>query len=436
MYHPAAHDDGLRMALQDLRTGRWMSMRKLLAGTECWTLWTARTQVLAAAAAGSTVVQAWREEEPESTAALVMHTRVSVERTLRAHRTGHPRTAELAHEAWQACRVAVREAPADPVPWVCLLALAQVDRRRASAECATRPPEPLLPTGPWGLLEQADRRDPCNREAYHRMLQCLKTWSGDGRTDSVHFVRWVVSWAPRGASLLALPLYVSADLYRAQRRRAPGRALELHWITEHAVGDAERALHCWFDHADRATRSPLDLNYLAHALWAARLYDGAARVFEELGPYATPLPWAYRTGDPDRPELAEEEFLRARERCLAAATGTAGGRAPGRTPANGGSGGSGGSGEGEGEGASADGSGGGVGGSEGGRAAHADSGPGRGSEDAGDDAADAAEDADGSYGPYSPYEPHRARGPLGAPGRAGPRGPYGSVVPPPRVPTP
>src|SRR6478752_5311821 len=91
VYHPAGHDNELRAALQDLRTGRWVSMRNLLESTTDWALWTQRTQVLGAVAAGSDAVQAWRAEEPGSVIAVVMHARVVVERTVRAHREGHHR---------------------------------------------------------------------------------------------------------------------------------------------------------------------------------------------------------------------------------------------------------------------------------------------------------------------------------------------------------
>lgn len=43
-----------------------MSMRTLLADTAEWWQWTQRTQVLAAAAAGTDVVRAWLAEEPHS----------------------------------------------------------------------------------------------------------------------------------------------------------------------------------------------------------------------------------------------------------------------------------------------------------------------------------------------------------------------------------
>ena len=58
-YDPAGPDHALRAVLQEVRTGRWVAMRTLLAETTEWWLWTQRTQILAAAAAGSAVVRAW-----------------------------------------------------------------------------------------------------------------------------------------------------------------------------------------------------------------------------------------------------------------------------------------------------------------------------------------------------------------------------------------
>ncbi|MEU8825531.1 hypothetical protein [Streptomyces sp. NPDC048636] len=320
VYHPAGHDDGLRIAVQDLRTGRWISMRNLLAETPTWALWTQRTQVLAAVAAGSNVVDTWRTEEPRSVAALVMHTRVMVERAVRAHREGHQRTRELWQEAWESCRMAAHNSAADPVPWVCLLALAQLDGRQRMAEHRVDPPGPLLFPGPWGLLAEADRRDPYNREAYHRMLQFVyMRRAGGSLAEAVNFVQWVVSGAPEGSPLYVLPLYVHVERYREERGFE--KALDLHWATEDAARDANRALHGWFERADPMTSSLLDLNHLAHALWGGLQFPDAARVFKALGPYFTTLPWACRTTDPADRAQAEDTFLRARTRCLAGARG-------------------------------------------------------------------------------------------------------------------
>ncbi|QGV82148.1 hypothetical protein [Streptomyces ficellus] len=319
VYHPAGHDSALRGVLQDLRTGRWLSMAQLLtdtARTADRSLWTRRTQVLAAVAAGSDVVQAWRAEQPHSIAAAVMHARVSVERALRAHREGHSRTGELWTLAWEACRAAAQVAPADPVPWVGLLALAVLDDEQRMDEHRVRPPGPMLPPGPWGLLAEADKRDPHNREAYHRMLQFLYArHSGSGSlSEAVNFVQWAAASAPPGSALHVLPLYARVERYR--RERGQERALDLHWVAEDADRDADRALRNWFERTDPAAESILDLNYLAHALWGALRFDDAAGVFTVLGPYHTPQPWAYRTRDPGDQALAEELFLRARSRCL------------------------------------------------------------------------------------------------------------------------
>ncbi|MCX4820748.1 hypothetical protein OG883_12680 [Streptomyces sp. NBC_01142] len=318
VYHPAGHDNELRTVMQDLRTGRWLSMRNLLTTTTDWTRWTQRTQVLAAVAAGSDAVRAWRTEEPHSVAATVMHCRIVVERALRAHREGHQRTRELWHEAWEACRIAAHHAPEDPVPWVCLLALSQLDEDQRLDEHRMAPPGPMLFPGPWGLLAQADKRDPHNREAYHRMLQFVYARRTGGHlSEAVNFVQWAASSAPVGSSLLALPLYVRVERYR--RGKGNEKALDLHWVTDDAARDARRALHLWFDNVSPAGCSLLDLDHLAHALWGAHQFTDGARVFEALGPYYTTLPWAYRTRSPGDASLAEEMFLRARSRCLAAA---------------------------------------------------------------------------------------------------------------------
>lgn len=322
-FDPAGNDVALRAALQDLRTGRWMAMRGLLEDTRAWWQWTQRTQVLAAAAAGTDVVRAWLTEEPFSVPAVVMRARVAVERALRAHREGHRRTHELWIEAWDASQSATRTAPHDPVPWVCLLALAQLDKEQSWQEHRERAPEPLLPPGPWGLLAEADKRDPYNREAYHRMLQFLYIrGSGERLAEAVGYAQWASGTAPPGSALHVLPLYVRVERYR----RTSGRnaALDLHWVAEDAAREAQLALHAWFELSRPAERSLLDLNHLAHALWGALRFPDATRVFEALGPYWTPLPWAYRTADPaDRGQVVDV-FVQARTRSRAAS------RDPGR----------------------------------------------------------------------------------------------------------
>ncbi|EST35430.1 hypothetical protein M878_05875 [Streptomyces roseochromogenus subsp. oscitans DS 12.976] len=317
-YDPAGPDQALRAALQDLRTGRWMAMRALLADTAPGWQWTQRTQVLAAAAAGTDVVRAWLVEDPGSVHAAVMHARVGVERALRAQREKHLRTHELWIEAWDAAQSATRIAPRDPVPWVCLLALAQLDPEQRWEEHREAAPEPMLPPGPWGLLAEAGRRDPYNREAHHRMLQFLYARGGSGRlAEAAGYAQWAAGRAPAGSALHVLPLYVRVERYR--RDSGHDAALDLHWVAEDAAREAERALRSWFEQTHRAERSLLDLNHLAHALWGSLQFPDAARVFDAIGPYFTPPPWMYRTPDRGR---AVEVFTQARERCRAAADGS------------------------------------------------------------------------------------------------------------------
>ncbi|MFH8337077.1 hypothetical protein [Streptomyces sp. AM6-12] len=322
-YDPAGPDHALRAVLQELRTGRWVAMRTLLAETTEWWRWTQRTQILAAAAAGSDVVRAWLAEEPDSTHAAVMRARVGVERALRARRERHLRAHELWIEAWDAADTATRLAPHDPVPWICLLALAQLDPGQRWAEHRADAPEPHLVPGPWGLLAEAAERDPFNREAHHRMLQFLYARGGvDDRTradddcdrwaHAAGYARWAAARAPLGSALHLLPLYVRVERHRRARRP------DTHWATDTAVGEARSALHSWFEHAPPVRRAQPDLNHLAHALWAARQFTCAGRVFEAIGPYFSPLPWVYRVQGGGR---AVDVFTRARDHCRALAEG-------------------------------------------------------------------------------------------------------------------
>ncbi len=331
VYHPAGHDAELRFVVQELRAGRWVAMRNLLAGTADWAAWTRRTQVLAAVAAGTDTVRAWRSEEPHSLAATVMHARVAVERATRAHQKEHPQTAALWHEAWEACQVCAQQAPDDPVPWVCLLALAPLDRGQRMADHRLPPPGPMLFPGPWGLLGEVTKRDPANREAHQRMLQFV--YSRNERValpEAVNYAHWAIGSAPPGSPVHTLPLYVRVERYR--REGGQERALDMHWVTDDAIRDAQWALRNWFvpahlagsthsaDSAAPSESSLLDLSHLAHALWGAHQFQDAARVFRALGPYYAPLPWVHRLpgGQDDTMHAAQELFLQARARCLGA----------------------------------------------------------------------------------------------------------------------
>jgi len=325
VYSPAGFDNELRGTIEELRAGRWMAMRALLADTGAdWGRRTARTQVLGVVAAGSHLVEAWLREDPYSADAAVMAARVAVERAVRAHRERYRQAGEVEKEARQACYAAVERVPADPVPWICLLTLAQLDDRQERPEHRERAREPMLPPGPWGLLYRVGERDRYNREAHHRMLQFLHARAAGGlgsQAPAIDFVRWVSSWAPVGSPLLALPLYAYVEQYRRQIDTAHGGAgsgLRQQWAHEPIILDTRSALRGWFEHTDPAGESVSDLNHLAHALWAGHERPAAARVFDALGPYFTPYPWLHVTEYPDGPEPARTEFLRARSQSLGA----------------------------------------------------------------------------------------------------------------------
>ncbi|WP_234386639.1 hypothetical protein [Streptomyces sp. ERV7] len=318
VYHPAGFDQELRVVLADVQLGRWLAVRDLLARTGGdWALRTARTQVLAAAAARTDAVEAWLAEEPESGDAVVMRARVAVERTLQAHRAGEATVGVLEREARQACLLAAQRLPSDPVPWVCLLALAQVDVGLQWGEHWRPAWEEMLPAGPWGLLARVGERDQAgNREAFHRMLQFFYACPHTSVADAINFAQWVVSWAPVGSPLRMLPLYAYMESYWRHRQDGTLDPLQhRQWSREPVIHYVRRAFHGWNDRPANGT-SVVDLNYLAHALWAGHQYADAAKVFETLDRYATRLPWAYVCEDPSSPEWAVREFVRTRAQCL------------------------------------------------------------------------------------------------------------------------
>ncbi|MEV8037963.1 hypothetical protein [Streptomyces sp. NPDC086182] len=139
----------------------------------------------------SDVVTAWWKEEPDNADALMMWARVQTQRALKA-RCGAVTARVLLRsigDARRARRNAAQTLPNDPVQWVCRLALPQLDLDRRymhRPEHGAAPPEALPPPGPWPLLWEVVRRDPDNREGYHRMLQCFQA----RRQGALDFARW------------------------------------------------------------------------------------------------------------------------------------------------------------------------------------------------------------------------------------------------------
>lgn len=316
VYHPAGHDDELRVALVELQAGRWRTARELLGETGThWTLRTSRTQLLAVAAARSDVIGTWLAEEPSSYDAQLMAVRVAVERALRAHRQQHPQTLEFETKARRAALLAARRAPYDPVPWVCLVALAQIDTLQLRQDHRMRSTEPMLPSGPWRLLHEVNQRDPYNREAYHRVLQFLLALDGlraASLAAVVDFGWSVAGQHPVGSPLLLLPAYAQVE----QRRARVDPLWRRQWAEEPSLSYTLNAFHDWFRKAPPGLRSVTDLNHLSYALWAGHQYLEAAEVFEAMGPYAAREPWASVHDGAALADPGEALLLRARAESL------------------------------------------------------------------------------------------------------------------------
>ncbi|MCX4666477.1 hypothetical protein OG453_07315 [Streptomyces sp. NBC_01381] len=316
IYHPAGHDDELRDALVELQAGRWRAARDLLHDTSSdWLLRTSRTQVLAVAAARSDVVNVWRSEEPDSYDAQVMHARVLVERTLRAHRQQHAGAADFEDRARRIALQAAHRSASDPVPWVCLLALAQVDEEQRRPEHREWSSEPMLPSGPWRLLHEVNQRDAYSREAFHRMLQFMLAQDapqGASLAAIFDFGRWVASWAPVESPLLLLPVYAQVEQCRqllAQGRRDP--LWRRQWADEPAIGYTLKAFHEWFRKSDPSRQSVADLSHLAYALWVSHKFTEAAEVFSAIAPYGAREPWISVLEKQPSPPEGEALLLRA-----------------------------------------------------------------------------------------------------------------------------
>ncbi|MET8983424.1 hypothetical protein ABZX85_48485 [Streptomyces sp. NPDC004539] len=312
VYHPAGHDDELRVALVELRAGHWRAARDLLRVTgEGWALRTSRTQVLAVAAAGSDVVGVWLGEEPGCYDAWLMCARVAVERALRARRRGHPQALTLEVRARTAVWEAVRRGPSDPVGWVCLLALAQLDAGQVREEHRVVSGEGF-PSGPWGLLGEVERCDPFNREAYHRVVQFLlardcPVWSS---LAAVHdFGRYVTTQRPAASPLLLLPAHAYVE---RKRRGVTNRAWRFYWEDRSMLSCTLDAFHRWFRQVPPVERSVADLSLLAYALWAGGRLVEAAEVFGALEPYAAREPWASVYTGSSQADPGEALLLRAR----------------------------------------------------------------------------------------------------------------------------
>ncbi|MCP2310709.1 MULTISPECIES: hypothetical protein [Kitasatospora] len=288
--HPARDDRPLRAVCEDATMGRWDGPRDLIASTgRDWDRRVFRLQILARNGVRLRWAEAWASAEPYNPDALAMLAHVQA---LRAIVAAEPDDAAL-DEAWRTCLAAAEAAPADPSPWLVMMALVRT----------------LAPD--WNTLlelwHEVARRDPFNRESHHEVLAYLMPRKHGSTTVMFDWVRDRVQGVPDGSPLVVLLLVAQAEHYRYRQSQRSGVGVAIHpWME---CPDIDRVLERWW-HLRPAVRHANftdDANYLAHALSFAGRHREAHAVFEEIGPYAAKLPWAY-CGD------AEQLFQTHRER--------------------------------------------------------------------------------------------------------------------------
>jgi hypothetical protein len=319
---PVGADTDLRAALEDLKLGRYLATRDLLARTGLnWSLRTSRSQLLAAGAGNGGVFKLWLDEEPGSADAAMMWARVLTRAALAAHRKGKStefvgRAASLARDA---CSRAMELEPRCPVPWICLLHLTHFDpQARAPHQSWDLLGDTTMPhRGPWPILGQINWRHPGSREGHHRMREFFLHHCGP--ESAMDYTGWLVSRQQVNPGLLMLPLYALVDIYLAQHGHGQSGALRF-WQAEQVLYHACRARDGWFalvPPVERRWLPVMDLSYLAYVLVACG--EDARDVFEAMGPYAVSQPWQDVNTSLGRTYDWRTEFLHTRAYVLGAA---------------------------------------------------------------------------------------------------------------------
>jgi hypothetical protein len=308
VWHPAADDRDLASVCVEVRAGRYLSARELLAETrEDAGLRAHRSLVLASEAADSDLAERWLAEEPGPEAAL-MWARVAVLRVLRAADAQDERARALERIALNACERATTAAPFDPTPWVARLALTRLHAVHEPA------PQGLLtaPAGPWQLFSHVLRLDPFHREGHHRFLAYFFSRNGGSVNAAWDVAAFLGQRAPATSSLRLLPLVALVESYNPSRLLADRVWEQPQWRSA-----ALAIYQNWLPRVAGYRFTPvLDLAYLAHALVMAECPFEARAVLMAMGPYASRMPWCV-FGDP------VEQLSRARRSCGLPVPGTA-----------------------------------------------------------------------------------------------------------------
>ncbi|MFG3285902.1 hypothetical protein [Streptomyces sp. NPDC048111] len=294
-FDPDLGDRALTVARHDLLIGRWQGVRDLLRATgDNWPLRTHRIRALAGAAAGSSLVEAWRAAEPDSGDAAVLRAATEVTRVFNgaiAAGRGAGVDRDRVDVAVMACLGAADARPADPMPWASLLTVVRlydggVPRRELR-----------------GWWDELRRRDPYHLEGHVQMLRYFSArWHGTHGT-MYDFARDAAGAAPAGSPLPVLVQIARVEEYRYVADAAKGRPVRgfgQHWTHELAVTELLRTYDRWL--GGRAPGPVLaeeaaELNYLAHAACSAGLTREGTALVGLLGERVATVPWVY-TGDP------------------------------------------------------------------------------------------------------------------------------------------
>ncbi|MEU7322606.1 hypothetical protein AB0465_37620 [Streptomyces griseoviridis] len=291
-----AADTHVQAALDDLHMGRFAAARDLLARTGAnWPLRGQRSLLLARGD-HATTVRAWLAEEPSGDAAMLW-ARVLSEKAVDA-KTNRACTSGqfdgVARLAWKACLDAAQMNPHDPVPWICQLRLLQlfddVMLEKWRWQPLTRLADPTMNLrGPWQFLEEADRRAPGSREAYHRMREYFHCQGPESAP--MAFSTWLVSGRLSNPELRMMPLYAGLESYLARHRDGSPGSLT-YWRGEQFRHYARQARDNWLALVPPVHHPRLelqDLSLLAYVLSACG--EPAWAAFEAMGSRMTPSPW-------------------------------------------------------------------------------------------------------------------------------------------------
>ncbi|MFJ4480371.1 hypothetical protein ACIQVR_40695 [Streptomyces xanthochromogenes] len=288
-------DRALTTARHDIVIGRWQGVRDLLRATgDHWPLRTHRIRALANAAAGSSVVEAWRAAEPDNPDAAVLRAATEVTRVFNgaiAAGRGAGTDRDRIDVAVMACLAAADARPGDPTPWASLLTVVRLyEGGVARSELRA-----------W--WEELRRRDPYHLEGHVQMLRYFSArWHGT-HGSMYDFARDAAGAAPAGSPLPVLVQIARVEEYRYVSDAAKGRPVRgfgQHWNHELAVTELLRTYDRWLGgrvpgpvRAEEAA----ELNYLAHAACCAGLTREGAALVGLLGERIALVPWVY-TGDP------------------------------------------------------------------------------------------------------------------------------------------